>query len=53
VDPNVTPPAEKVFETAYPDELDKKLRARLIDLFYFDIRELENLLGRDLSAWNS
>lgn len=53
VDPNVTPPAEKVFENAYPDELDKKLRARLIELFYFDIRELENLLGRDLSAWNS
>ncbi len=53
VDPNVAPPAEKVFEHAYPDELDKALRARLAARFYFDIRELETLLGRDLSAWYS
>jgi hypothetical protein len=53
VDPNVMPPAEKVFENAYSDELDKELRAQLMDRFYFDIRELEKLLGRDLSAWSS
>jgi hypothetical protein len=27
------------------------VRARLIDIFYFDIKQLEKLLGRDLATW--
>ena len=53
VDPNVAPPHEKVFEQADADELDTVLRARLAARFNFEIRELETLVGRDLSAWYS
>jgi hypothetical protein len=40
-----------VFEQEYSVNIDNHLRWRLIEIFYFDIKELEKLLGRDLSAW--
>lgn len=51
VDFSHIPPATSVFEQEYSATLDNDLRRRLIDLFYFDIKELERLLGRDLSSW--
>jgi hypothetical protein len=51
VDAGVTPPSANVFEQEYDDKIEKKLRSRLIDRFYFDIKELECMLERDLSAW--
>ncbi|MEP6602910.1 MAG: sulfotransferase domain-containing protein [Spartobacteria bacterium] len=53
VDPSVVPAKAHVFEQEYEDKIDNELRARLIDMFYFDIKELERLLQRDLSAWYS
>jgi hypothetical protein len=51
VDPSFVPPQASVFEQEYSDKIDNQLRSRLNDTFYFDIKELERLLGRDLSAW--
>src|ERR1700736_2064282 len=51
VDPSFVPPEASVFEQEYTDKIDNDLRSRLIDTFYFDIKELERLLKRDLSAW--
>jgi hypothetical protein len=51
VDASVIPPEASVFEQEYSGEIDTQLRARLSEMFYFDIRELERLLGRDLSQW--
>jgi hypothetical protein len=51
VDASVVPPEASVFEQEYTDEIDGELRARLSEMFYFDIKELERLLGRDLSQW--
>jgi hypothetical protein len=45
------PPEASVFEQEYSDKIDNQLRARLIDIFQFDIKELEKLIGRNLSAW--
>ena len=45
------PPEASVFEQEYMDKIDNQFRSRLIDMFYFDVKELEKLLGRDLSAW--
>jgi len=45
------PPEASVFEQDYSDKIDNQLRSRLIDIFYFDIKELERLLQRDLSDW--
>ena len=45
------PPEASVFEQEYTDKIDKELYSRLIDIFHFDIKELERLLKRDLSAW--
>jgi hypothetical protein len=42
-----------VFDHEYEEELDPAVRASLMTTFYFDIRELERLLGRDLSSWYS
>ena len=33
--------------------MDPELHSRLIDIFYFDIKELERMLKRDLSAWTA
>jgi hypothetical protein len=51
VDNSFVPPEASVFEQEYTDKIDNQLRSRLIDSFYFDIKELEKLLGRDLSNW--
>jgi len=51
VDSSATPPTANVFEHEYDDKIDQELRSRLIDTFYFDIKELERMLQRDLSAW--
>jgi hypothetical protein len=49
VDLSFTPPAA-VREQHY-DEMNHETRARLIDIFQFDVRELARLIDRDLSAW--
>ena len=51
VDSSFVPPEASVFEQEYSDKIDNRLRSRLIDTFQFDIKELEKLLGRDLSSW--
>jgi Sulfotransferase domain len=51
VDRDFIPPEASVFEQDYDRELNPKLRSKLVDTFYFDIRELERLLRRDLSSW--
>ena len=51
VDPSFVPPEASVFEQEYRGKIDNQLRARLIDIFQLDIKELEKLLGRDLSSW--
>ena len=51
VDPSFFPREASVFEQEYSIQIDNQLRARLIDTFYFDIKELEKLIGRDLAKW--
>jgi hypothetical protein len=51
VDESIEPTEQRVFEHDYPEPLDAGLRSRLIERFYFDIRQLERTLGRDLSKW--
>jgi len=51
VDSSFVPPEASVFEQEYSNKIDNQLRSRLIDIFQLDIKELEKLLGRDLSAW--
>jgi sulfotransferase family protein len=53
VDSSFIPPEASVFEQEYSDKIDNQLRADLIDTFQPDIKELEKLLGHDLSAWTS
>jgi Sulfotransferase domain len=51
VDSSFVPPEARVFEQEYADKIDNQLRSRLIDIFYFDIKELERLIEKDLSSW--
>src|SRR5437868_13935432 len=51
VDSSFVPPEATVFEQEYSIQIDNHLRSRLIDIFQFDIKELERLLGQDLSNW--
>ena len=51
VESSFVPPEASVFEQEYSIQIDNQLRSRLIDIFYFDIKELEKLLGHDLSGW--
>lgn len=51
VDNSVVPPEANVFEHDYDQSIDPELYTRLREMFRFDIKELERLLGRDLSAW--
>src|SRR5438067_1698231 len=51
VDSSFVPPEASVFEQEYSNKIDNQLRSRLIDIFEFDIKELEKLIGRDLSSW--
>src|ERR1700730_1891318 len=53
VDRSLAPAQTSVFEQDYDHTLDPELHARLIDIFYFDIKELEHLLKCDLSAWTA
>jgi sulfotransferase family protein len=53
VDNSFIPPEASVFEQEYTDKIDNELYSRLIETFYFDIKELERLSKRDLSAWYS
>jgi len=51
VDSSFVPPEASVFEQEYSIKIDNQLRSRLIDIFYFDIKEMEKVLGHDLSGW--
>jgi hypothetical protein len=51
IDGSAIPPSANVFEQEYDGKIDPDLRNRLIDLFYFNVKELERLLDRDLSSW--
>ena len=51
VDSSFAPPEASVFEQEYSDKMDSQVRSRLNETFYSDVRELEELIGRDLSAW--
>jgi hypothetical protein len=51
VDSSFVPPEASVFEQEYSDKIDNQLRSRLIDIFQFDIKELEKLIEKDLSRW--
>lgn len=53
VDSAIKTPKADVFEHDYDAAIAPELRLRLIDVFSSDIRELERLIGRDLSAWTS
>jgi len=51
VDSSFVPPEASVFEQEYSIQIDNQQRTRLNETFYFDIKELEKLLGRDLHGW--
>ncbi len=51
VDSSFVPREASVFEQEYPNKIDNRLRSSLIETFYFDIKELEKFLRRDLSKW--
>ncbi len=53
VDPSFVPAAADVFRHEYEETLDPALSAKLGETFYFDIKELERLLSRDLAQWYS
>jgi hypothetical protein len=52
VDPSFVPPEATVFEHEYDQGIEPELYSKLMDLFYFDIKQLERLLSRDLSSWS-
>jgi hypothetical protein len=51
VNPDFIPPKATVFEQDYNERIDSELYTRLTKIFYFDLKELERLLRRDLSPW--
>jgi hypothetical protein len=51
VDSSFVPPEASVFEQEYSIQIDNQLRSRLSDMFYFDVKELEKLIERDLASW--
>ena len=51
VDSTAVPAQAAVFEHDYDQPMDPGLASQLIDMFYYDIKQLEQLLGRDLSLW--
>ena len=53
VNASTIPGAANVFEQDYDDKIDINLQSQLTDMFYFDIKELERLVHRDLSSWYS
>jgi sulfotransferase family protein len=48
---SVSTNAGRVFEHEYEQPLPPAARRKLMEVFQFDIRELERMLGRDLSRW--
>jgi hypothetical protein len=52
VDPSFVPPEATVFEHEYDQGIEPELYSKLMNLFYFDIKQLERLLSRDLSSWS-
>jgi hypothetical protein len=53
VNNSVIPEQANVFEQDYDQAIEPKLRAKLTEMFRFDIQELERLLQRNLSHWYS
>ena len=53
VDASFVPSAAKIFEQKYRETLKRELSRKLTETFYFDMKELERLIGRDLSHWYS
>lgn len=53
VESSMVPPSARIFEHDYDEEIEPALRARLIEMFYSDVKQLEHLLDRDLSLWYS
>lgn len=53
LDSGVAPPEARVFEHDYDASIEPELYTKLVDIFYFDTKEVERLLGRDLSRWYS
>ena len=51
IDPGFSPPKAAVFEHDYDQKVDSELYSKLVRTFLFDLKELERLLGRDLSSW--
>jgi hypothetical protein len=51
VDSGFIAPEASVFEQDYDQQIDPELYSRLMEWFYYDIKQLERLLQRDLSAW--
>ena len=51
LDSSFVPPEARVFEQEYSDKIENDVRGRLMETFKADIKELEKLVGRDLSAW--
>jgi hypothetical protein len=53
VDTSFVPESADVFRHDYEETLGPEFSARLTKLFYFDMKELELLLQRDLAPWYS
>jgi sulfotransferase family protein len=53
VDSGFTAPEASVFGQDYDQQIDPELYSRLMERFYYDIKQLERLLQRDLSAWHA
>ena len=53
VDDSFAPTSADVFHHDYEQTLEPELSGKLTQMFYFDIKELERLLQRDLTSWHS
>ncbi len=53
VDNSTVPRPSSSFSRDYTEPIDPMLYRKLVDVFYFDIKQLEQLIGRDLSIWYS
>ncbi len=53
VDSSTVPPPSSSFSRDYNEPIDPVLYRGLVDMFYFDIKRLEQLIRRDLSTWYS
>jgi hypothetical protein len=53
VDDSISSPDARIFEHDYGQAMEPDLYSRLAKAFFYDVKELERLLGRDLSSWYS